>query len=229
VLDSNYTWHDCQVLPCFTYSHIALNLNFLNNTFKKLCVSFVNCNVDTIPNYTYNAWDSTTTGHVVPANYFTDSTINVYVVGMLSNFPSTAKGYAFRPPSGKNTIVIKKDVMKNDTTELTHLIGHFFGLPDTYEEISSPTATASLEYVDRSNCYTNGDGFCDTEADCYPQDYNTLLSPCYLQYGAKDGHNEFYRPPSENLMSNFGCRCVFSQEQYNYMARQMITKRRYLH
>ena len=227
VLDSDYTWHNCPITPCFTYTHIPRSLSMLNYSFSRICVSFANCNIDTIPNYNYNDWDTVTTGHIVPPNYYTDSTINVYIVGAVKT-SSYVTGYAMRPPSGKNTIVISKNSMIYDTTELTHLMGHFFGLPDTFEEIGSPTATTSLEYVDRSNCYTNGDGFCDTEADVYPQNYNPLLT-CYLQIGAKDGHNEYYRPPTENLMSVFTCRCIFSQEQLNFMARKMITSRRYLH
>ncbi len=52
-------------------------------------------------------------------------------------------------------------------------MGHFFGLTHTHGEINPlnivtpppPNLVFSKEFVDRSNCSVQGDGFCDTEAD----------------------------------------------------------------
>ncbi len=41
----------------------------------------------------------------------------------------------------------------------SHEVGHWLGLPHTFDQISCK------ECVDRNNCYTCGDMFCDTEAD----------------------------------------------------------------
>ena len=65
-----------------------------------------------------------------------------------------------------------------------------------------------------------------------PLGYNSNTNPvpvCNYQTGIKDGNNEYYVPPVDNLMSLYPCRCHFSQEQYNYMAHIILTKRLYLH
>lgn len=122
-----------------------------------------------------------------------------------------------------------------------HAFGHFFGLLHTFDEINPnlpvspppPSGITSKEFVDRvaaPNCYTHGDGFCDTEADPWPIGSGTGGAPfCnYSQYQA-DGKGAIYIAPSDNLMSVSACRCRFSQEQYNYMAWFILKYRLYLH
>jgi len=104
-------------------------------------------------------------------------------------------------------------------------------LPPT-ANVSSPINT--LEFVDRTtlqNCYDHGDGFCDTEADPYP----SALPACYsnnyhelYETGLKDGKGNFTHR-GNNYMSNVKLPCRFSQEQYNYMAYIIMTRRIYLH
>jgi hypothetical protein len=110
-------------------------------------------------------------------------------------------------------------------------MGHFFGLPDTFEEITSP-GSPSGELYERTNCYTNGDGFCDTEADPYPNGYTpNSPTPCDYIYGPIDGQGRYFTPPVDNFMSEarLSCRCRFTQEQYNWMATTILTQRLYLH
>ncbi|MBL7933251.1 MAG: hypothetical protein JNL60_15200 [Bacteroidia bacterium] len=132
---------------------------------------------------------------------------------------------------------------------LMHALGHYFGLPHTFAEIN-PTVTVNpppppgccspaintKEFVDRTdfnNCHTHGDGFCDTEADPFPSFIATSLKKsskdCSGSPGLKDGKGNFYKPPTDNFMSFYGCRCRYSKEQLNFMARYMMTKRKYLH
>ncbi len=66
-------------------------------------------------------------------------------------------------------------------------MGHLFGLPHTWEG----GASGSTELVKRTNCYTDGDGFCDTEADPYPAGEVTG-APCSFQPGPKDAANDNY-------------------------------------
>lgn len=236
VLDSDYTWEKCQIQPCFTATDVPGNVAKLNQAFKRICVSFENCSTVTIKDFNYNQWNKLITDTVVSNNHYTDKTINVYIVGQIATPAGMVNGYTYFPGTGKDMIVITKWSMQFDSTELTHQMGHFFGLPDTYAEIGSPvspgppTGVASYEYVSRTNCYQHGDGFCDTEADCYPLGwlYNEPNCDIYL-YGNKDGNNEYYRVPTDNFMSEYKCRCQFSQEQYNFMARTILTQRLYLH
>jgi hypothetical protein len=136
--------------------------------------------------------------------------------------------------------------------ELLHQVGHFFGLPHTFDEINpagastvipGPPANASppvttLEYVNRTNlqnCLEHGDGFCDTEADPFPSAAAgaTLYSGPQgftRASGLRDGHGDFYVGPWDNIMSSYSAsRCRFTQQQYNYMAYIIMTRRLYLH
>lgn len=157
-----------------------------------------------------------------------------------------------------NAIVVQKNSMMNlneslfSGHNLLHAVGHFFGLPHTSAEINpagastvipAPPSNAgppivTLEYVNHvniANCEEHGDGFCDTEADPYPSTatspvYPSGASNCAYTNGLKDGHGDFYLPPCDNIMSSYGTtRCRFSQQQYNYMAYIILTRRLYLH
>lgn len=134
---------------------------------------------------------------------------------------------------------------------LLHAMGHFFGLPHTNAEINPGTAATvspqpptnvntpivSREFVNRlnmQNCEEHGDGFCDTEADPYPsvamtQTFVQATWNCANTAGLKDGNGDFYLPPCDNLMSHYGLRCRFTQQQYNYMANFIVRNRMHLH
>jgi hypothetical protein len=226
VLDSNYTWG-----PGFGPGNLTSCVNILNNAFKRICVSFANCSTVVIPNYKYNKWRADVHEPVVTNNWYTDKTINIYCVDSIK-VPAGAAGYAYMP-GGKDVIVLMKSAVASLVVPV-HEMGHFFGLVHTWDEIGSPVVPApnppagSYEYVERTNCYTNGDGFCDTEADCYPAG-NNLLFPCSINYGPVDGYGKYYTPPVDNYMTYFTCQCRFSQEQCNFMARVILTQRLYLH
>src|SRR5204863_3065084 len=61
-----------------SYSIPAI-MSVLNNTFKRICVSFEHCKTVIIPNYPYNKWMHTTVGQQVIATWYTENTINVYI------------------------------------------------------------------------------------------------------------------------------------------------------
>jgi len=178
---------------------------------------------------------------------------------LLVDDPEAAYSYSPAPggPSAqRNAIVLEKGSIGQSNaatffgSSILHAFGIFFGLPHTYDEInpssppSGPTPPANctppiktLEYVDHTNisdCHTHGDGFCDTEADPYP---SSLTIPSTIPVGTggcstpgpTDGYNNYYVPPTDNFMSHYPCRCRFTQEQYNYMAYIILTKRMYLH
>ncbi len=221
ILDSNYTWGSF-----LTPANLVTAVNNLNNEFKRICVQFLNCSTVVIPNHPYNLWTQNIVDPVVTANWNTTKTLCIYL-------PNTGGGYTYPPGSGKDYIVLDKSALL--TAQLFHQVGHFFGLPDTYAEIGAvttpapPPGVASYEFFRRTNCYTNGDGFCDTEADCYPVGLNIFAGPCTHQPGTKDGFLDYYVPPVDNYMSEWSCRCRYTQEQWNFMARVILNQRLYLH
>lgn len=233
-------------------------INLLNNTFSRICVSFEHCKTVIIPDHSHNRWKATINGNMITSTWYTDNTINVYIPEEIDPpyYESNEKTYAYEPGHPKNAIVIDRAAISTQNSanfygsSILHAFGHFFGLPHTNAEINPsnipsppPPANATppiqtLEYASRTNtlnCKEHGDGFCDTEADPFPSVLSVLPAirsgdgSCSASVGLKDGMGTLYEPPTDNFMSLYGCRCRFSQEQYNYMAYIILTKRLYLH
>lgn len=194
----------------------------LNKYFKPICIKFLSCSTKTIPEHEYNKWDRPNHQFKIVGNYnyYTEKTINIYLVDNIV-VPAGVNGYAVMP-GGEDLIVMKKSALGSLTP--VHEMGHFFGLPHTFE----PTIPAEL--VRRSNCYTTGDMFCDTDADPYNGTTitNVPTAPCGYVYGPTDAAGDYYIPPVDNIMSYWGCRCRFTQEQYNFMSYMYFTQRFYL-
>ena len=216
------------------------NLSFLvsqiNLAFKPICVSFVNCTTIFIPNHMYGkSWLKNPTESFVTAGYYTDKTINFYLVDSLYSGAGNTEyeGYSYMPvpsnlpPAKKDLLVLDKyKILQGNGAVSIHLLGHFFGLPHTFDEINPspaaipppPLGVTSQEFADGSNCYLHGDGFCDTEAD----------TGDLLMATTQDGMGTFYLFPVDNFMSYYAQRSRFTQEQYNWMAYTIMTKRLYL-
>jgi hypothetical protein len=186
----------------------------LNVAWKPLCVTFKKCSLNYIPNYNYNQWKDVADEQTCVKNYCVSNTINIFLVEKIIT-PAGAAGYAGKMnPNSCNKIVMDK--ANFNSVVAIHEMGHFFGLPHTFE---GPTLTSlSTELVKRTNCYSSGDGFCDTEADPYPTG-KTTGAHCDFQPGSKDANGNYYTPPLDNYMTYFApCVCRFTQEQYNFMA-----------
>jgi len=226
VMDSNYQWGGV--------TQAALNgcINSLNGAFNRICVSFEKCFVDSIPNHTYNLWDKNATPALVTPSWDVENTINIYLVDSILGFPA---GYA------SSVIVLEKSSASGSVP--IHEMGHYFGLPHTWAEIGGTASpanpnTGSQEYVRRTNCgglinptpTVHGDGFCDTEADCYPAGFDPLTTlPCKHVPGTQDAHGDYFVPPVDNYMTYFKCGCRFTQEQYNFMAAVILATKLHLH
>jgi hypothetical protein len=224
VLDSNYSVN--------TANQATLNaiIDTLNKTFRRICVSFQQCKTVYIPNYPYNKWSKAKTDPVVTNNWYTENTINFYIVDSVKDVPTTERGYAYPPANPgqkrKDVIVVEQHRFYNDFFYMLHNFGHFFGLSDTYTELNAGNPATPLpvspgvsqEFADGSNNPDHGDKIPDTEADPGPigQEY--------------DGKLKRYIRPIDNFMSFlFPIGCKFTQQQYNTMARHILTKRLYLH
>jgi len=96
-------------------------------------------------------------------NYYIDSTINIYLVESIIT-PAGATGYAHMPGDSADAIIIQKSALTDMTP--VHEMGHFFGLPHTFEGHSG--GGLSTELVNGSNCTTTGDGFCDNRSAALP-------------------------------------------------------------
>lgn len=202
--------------PGVTVADIDACIKNLNNVWKPICVKFLRCSLNYVPDYNYNQWSDIIHESTFSGNYFVDNTIDVVLVDNILS-PSGAAGYA----STMGHIVMQKTVLLGTTP--IHEMGHLFGLPHTFEPQG--------ELVRRTNCYTSGDGFCDTEADPYPAG-NVPNSGfhCDFQAGPKDANNDYYTPPLDNYMTYFKpCRCRFTQEQYNFMALTFLLAGTQLH
>lgn len=244
LLDSTYS------VGAATPATLAIMLNDINNKFKNICVSFTSCATYTLPNYTYSRrWIYNSAESAVTASSYLDKTINVYVVDSViypqgQVFPvgqnsTDGAGYTYFPTAAnlaapkKDVIVIEKSqLILNESALMCHLLGHFFGLRHTYDEINQgnpanpppPATVLSHEFANGTNCdsgnapFPHGDGFCDTEADPYP----SLVT--------HDAMNNPYVRPYDNLMSQYvSNRCRFTLQQYNFMSNTITSLRMYLH
>jgi hypothetical protein len=215
-----YVFLDSTGAPGVTQAQINACIDTLNRYFDPICITFESCSTKYVPEYEYNEWDKTVhePKMVGNYNYYTEKTINIYLVSNLMN--PGGNGYAHMPGSSRDLIVLRKSALSGLTP--VHEMGHYFGLPHTFDQIGTAT-----EVVVRTNCFTDGDGFCDTDADPFPT--GSWPAICNYQYGPKDSNNDYYVPPVDNIMSYWTCRCRFTQEQYNFMAYIYVTARSYLH
>lgn len=221
-----YVFLDSLGNPGVTAANINACVNNLNKYFKRICIKFESCSTKYIPEHEYNKWDRPNheTKIVGNYNYYTHKTINIYLVDNI--IVPAANGYAHMPGDPRDVIVMRKSALGAMTP--VHEMGHYMGLPHTFAEISTNLEDGpSTELVLRTNCITNGDGFCDTDADPFPTGAGS--ASCGFLYGPKDANNNYYLPPVDNIMSYWTCRCRFTQEQYNWMAYMYVTMRSYLH
>ena len=212
--------------PNILESNIHIAIDSLNELFSPICLSFNICSIEYINNY---QWDTLTVNddngkheeEQMVTTYHKDSTINLYFIKAFKNLPGEYGLSAY--PGGCDNIIIEKDHV-NDKT-IPHQFGRFFGLLPTFGMGNSQ------ELVDGSNCETTGDFLCDTEADPQNSPYFSLstTSNCELANPQTDNNNQFYLPPTDNIMSFYrNCRVRFTKQQYRIMAFEYLNNRNYL-
>ena len=178
--------------------------------------------------------------------------VNVFVVNTI--YSPIGPGGAYFPNYPPlfpelDFILIRKDVLSEFRSVLTHELGHYFGLMHTFfgwedypYNVNQPTPeyhiaedtllntidTLYVEYADRMiNCETSGDFFCDTPPDYF---WAVPTNLCEYTGNAFDPAGEPIDPDERNYMSYFSdtCEQLFSQDQMdamlaNYLDRNELT------
>lgn len=195
----------------------------LNPLFEPTGIQFELKRLDTIQNCKYDTYVSDQVQRTFLNAYHEDSVINLYIFTRIENGSDVLAGYT---AGGHNSIFMIKNAVGTNSKVLPHLMGHFFGLLDTYD-ISN-----GVEYVSRdSSCTTTGDLLCDTEADVNGASYDELFVNCEYIGALQDGANDYYTPPTSNVMAswfNDFCSCQFTPGQYQVILENYHASRKRL-
>jgi hypothetical protein len=159
-----------------------------------------------------------------------DEVINLYLVGSISDGPLKFCGYTYYPEDLERNIdrIILDQSCLDDGVSLARQMGHYFTLFPT----AGPKVSETMEFVDGSNCETEGDLICDTPAD--PElTYETVDERCGYIGRKQDqsGRKRFYKPDTRNIMSeNPRIYCInhFTEGQYRRMRFAVVNLRNYL-
>jgi len=220
------------------YSQQTLNkmVIVLNDYFSPICVSFSICEYHVLE-------DDYSLGRVVADPIFVDDQlqglknrfslrrrINVYFLDYIEgNYcgDSTFEGILTLLDAN---IFTEQSCPDDLSEQVAHHMGHLFGLRNTFDP-------GTIELVDGSNCTTTGDLLCDTPADPFGQTFisaadqllvdqmmldTTLIRGCEFVYEIRDPNGEYYQPDMGNIMSNYPCKCGFTQDQYRLMVETIL-------
>lgn len=219
---------DTADLAMVTPIQVNASIATLNQNFKPMCVQFKVCNYDSVPENIY--FEKTAQDYLteLTTKYNIPNTINIYYSATVSPMWGSldqSRGLAtsandnvrMANPLFRDFILVSYD----DISIITHLMGHYFGLYDTFNNTVP-------ELANGSNCKVAGDSICDTEAD--PGTFNANMVNCHLTSPTQDANGEYYTPPVCNHMSFYPAGCVkyFTPEQFNRMLSIFYTKRKYL-
>jgi hypothetical protein len=213
----------------YNEANLVEPIEFLNETFSSIGLSFKICEVREMENFQFDEFIREDELDQVESMYFQQNTINLYLVESIE-VPVLGQvgGFAFFP-GGPDIVFVTKESMQGQSDVLIHEMGHFFGLFHTFE--TEPLGVEALELVDGSNCETSGDLVCDTEADPNDDADNNPAPDCnYNGSPVADTNGDFYVPPTNNFMSYYSndCTCRFTPQQYNRMLEQYLNIRNYL-
>ncbi|MEO9869258.1 T9SS type A sorting domain-containing protein [Ekhidna sp.] len=175
------------------------------------------------------------------SEYNYDGVINIYFANSVSNGAGSFYcGYAYFP-GGPDVILMNNGCTTNGST-LPHEIGHFFYLYHTHgttntgttDEVVIRPGEESVGCIEPdctpapSNCDTNGDQLCDTEAD--PNVSGKVDGDCNYTDSEVDPNGDAFRPDPTNIMSysTKPCRNLFTNGQYNRINSAYLNDRNYL-
>lgn len=194
-------------------------IDTMNVYFAPICARFELCEINVIENFQYALPRNTNEWRQMKVKHQQNNRINVFIVLDIPWVPFDC-GYTdlggLEFPQ-RDALMLKVPCVAELPKSLSHEMGHYFGLLDTYG-----SETTGPELVDGSNCETAGDLICDTPADPYvPGD---TLRPKYLDpdifcrfvFQGRDQVGQYYVPDVGNMMTLYPdtCRCGFTQQQF---------------
>jgi len=186
----------------------------LNENFTGSFIRFTVCDIQYIENYQYNSISTSNESELIN-KYLAPKMINVFVVEQLADYAGNPVcAYTYYPSANKNYIIIAKDCF--NSIDITHQMGHLFGLYHTHETVFDK------ETPKGTNCSTSGDLICDTPAD--PMLAGKVDNDCIYTASTKL-EGEYYIPEVTNFMSfsRPSCMCEFSEEQNKRMQAAFYT------
>tara|TARA_B100000809_G_C15138198_1_gene531637 strand:+ start:4310 stop:5107 length:798 start_codon:yes stop_codon:yes gene_type:complete len=205
--------------PNITEQEILESIDTLNRHFSSICVSFEICEFNYIDNFQYDnlKWDPE--WEEMLTKYHKTNRINMFFVTETDEASicgkATLSGIGIMDRGG---IMILKGAPCLTPTSKTvpHEMGHYFGLPHTFEG-------SGIELADASNCSTTGDEICDTPGDPFVVGDNVanyVNASCRFISMKIDVNGDYYDPIVGNMMSYYPaeCACGFTYEQYLKMA-----------
>lgn len=224
-----------------TAEELDAALDNVNNFYSNANMAFFYLDIRYIDEDRYYNFVTSDEGLMTSEHNY-DGVINIYFTNEVSNGEGSYYcGYAYFP-GGADVILMNNACTVNGST-LPHEIGHFFFLYHTHgttnngttDEVVIRPGEESVACVEPdcspipSNCDTNGDRLCDTEAD--PNVSGKVDVDCSYTEDETDANGDSFRPDPTNIMSysTKPCRDVFSNGQYDRMQNAFLNNRNYLH
>ena len=205
--------------PSFSREALDSMVARANAAFAPICVGFEVCEVLELENYRY-AEDSLARRRERRALYTDPRRIDLFIAVEGGSEPygqATQLGIAQRDSA---YVEVPRAQVFGGSKALTHVLGHYFGLYDTWE-----AEEFGAELVAQDNCETAGDLVCDTPADPYdPTEpvaaYVDAQDPCRFTFRGQDIRFRFYVAHTANAMSYYSeeCDCGLTAGQLRRVA-----------
>jgi hypothetical protein len=189
------------------FQQILDGFTLMNRKFADAGIQFYVCGTINYINSDgmYNYYDSVSTTRL-PVSYDVPNTVNVIYHNTL-HLPGFGYAGGFASfPGGSLRIHMSTS---SDKYTLAHEMGHFWGLPHTFQYSDSEDKNLK-ELVTRgplANCSTAGDGICDTPADPFVYKKSRGYFPgCVFTDTVYDSNHDRFAPMVNNIMSYYsGC------------------------
>jgi len=222
-----------------TIDQASASLHWANQKFASADIRFFQCSPPRI--VVSNIWYGrelcfrNTEGDCEPSRSWESEFDDTYgVPNVINIYVLDTDGYSWYRGGGRDYLVFSRGHIDNDPAWiLTHELGHYFGLPHTFEGDDDPETRENVTRSEANPCYNcdeAGDGFCDTDADYHHQSNwspgclaDLMLDECFLAL----------HPDGLNLMSYSNGNCphegkYFSPQQREHMYDHFVERRSYL-
>jgi len=153
--------------------------------------------------------------------------INLYVVNTIKTEKNTFNGFTYFPNKLPIDRVFVTTKSLNDKITLVRQMAHYFSL---YPTVGPTLGMRSEELVSGKNCLTTGDEICDTPADP-GLDGQLVDARCQFLGSQQDAESKFYRPMTDNVMSEnprMECLSKLTRHQYRRIMYAATYIRNYL-